>query len=93
MIGDDEVTNTAEDEGLHERPHALLTTMRHSMGFVLLAAIFLTSSGFLVGASLAPTSPTTIAPAPASSSGDTEPTSAQLHPALPGIKDTQSAGF
>jgi hypothetical protein len=35
------------------------------MGFVLLAAIFLTSSGFLVGALPASTVPTAIAPAPA----------------------------
>jgi hypothetical protein len=40
------------------------------MECLLLDAIFLTSSGFLVGAAVAPASPAEIAPAPAVVSGD-----------------------
>lgn len=48
------------------------------MAFILLAAIFLTSTGFLVSASLAPTTAATMLP-------DSETTAPQPHPDLPGI--------
>jgi hypothetical protein len=63
------------------------------MGFVLSAAIFLTSTGFLVDAALAPTSPTVIVQSstpPGSSEGRT--TVPQLSPEFSDEATTPSAG-
>jgi hypothetical protein len=54
------------------------------MGFVLLLAIFLTSTGFLVGAPRAPAPPAAMAPAPGSGEGRT--LVLQLSPEFPGTK-------
>lgn len=54
------------------------------MGFLLLAAIFLSSTGLLIKASVAPP-PAVIAPAPASGSGKGRTTAPQPRPELPGM--------
>jgi len=48
--------------------------------FVLLAAIFLTSAGFLVSAAVAPTSPKAIVPAPTPGSSESRTTVPRLSP-------------
>jgi hypothetical protein len=57
----------------------------NSMEFLLLAAIFLTSAGFLVGAAVAPTPSAAIAPAPASGYGEGSTTAPQSRPTSPGM--------
>ena len=55
------------------------------MEFVLLAAIFLTSTGFLVKAAVAPTPIPAVAPAPASGSAEGSTTAPQPSPQLPAM--------
>jgi hypothetical protein len=55
------------------------------MEFLLLAAIFLTSSGFLVGAAVAPAPSVAIAPAPVPASEEAGPVSPQPAPKLSGL--------
>jgi hypothetical protein len=53
------------------------------MEFLLLAAIFLTSSGFLISAAVAPSTPAVIAPTPASGSDEGGAAAPQLRPETP----------
>lgn len=55
------------------------------MEFLLLAAIFLTSSGFLVGAAVAPAPTVAIAPAADHASEEGGPVFPQPHPQLSGL--------
>lgn len=55
------------------------------MEFVLLTAIFLTSTGFLVKAAVAPTPTAVVAPATASGSAEGSTTAPQPSPQLPAI--------
>ncbi|SAL84640.1 hypothetical protein AWB67_06733 [Caballeronia terrestris] len=52
------------------------------MGFVLSAVIFLTSAGFLVNASLAPTPPEAIVPASTSGSSEGRTSVPQIRPEI-----------
>ncbi|SAL86036.1 hypothetical protein AWB68_07886 [Caballeronia choica] len=62
------------------------------MGFVLSAAIFLTSTGFLVDAALAPTSPTVIVQSSTPGSSEGRTTVPQLSPEFSDEATTPSAG-
>jgi hypothetical protein len=62
------------------------------MGFVLSAAIFLTSTGFLVDAALAPTSPTVIVQSSTPDSSEGRTTVPQLSPEFSDEATTPSAG-
>jgi hypothetical protein len=53
------------------------------MGFILLAAIFLTSTGFLVNAAITPSPPATTVLSPASGSRGEEITVPQSHSDFP----------
>jgi hypothetical protein len=57
----------------------------NTMEFLLLAAIFLTSAGFLVSAAVAPNPPAAMAPASASGSGEDRTTAPQPRPESPGM--------
>ncbi|SAL79690.1 hypothetical protein AWB66_06097 [Caballeronia telluris] len=62
------------------------------MAFVLSAAIFLTSTGFLVGAALEPTAPTVIVPSSSPGSSEGKTNVSQLSPKLSDEAATGSAG-
>jgi hypothetical protein len=62
------------------------------MGFVLSAAIFLTSTGFLLDAARAPTSPAVIVPSSTPGSSEGRTTVPQLSPAFSDEATTPLAG-
>jgi hypothetical protein len=62
------------------------------MALVLSAAIFLTSTGFLVGSALAPTPPAVIVPSSSPGSSEGKTTVPQLSPKLSDEAATPSAG-